>query len=220
MSLVPVPTPEILWRKPPVLALGVQSLVTLHFVGFGLVDLPLMVVIYFAMERQRPVSATLGGALMGVLQDGLTHQPIGVFGIAKAFVGYLAASLGVRIDTDAHGTRLVLTFLFVLLHNGIDWVLMTDPAAKSIVYQTFGRSPATEVIIDHVHGVSGDLSQDPMFLEERRYEHLGEELPLHFMEELPAHAHGEFLGWLSTASSQGASRSSVHGYATSPRTSC
>ena len=38
--------------------------------------------------------------------------------------------------------------------NGIDWVLMTDPAAKTIVYQTFGRTPATEVIIDHVHGVS------------------------------------------------------------------
>jgi len=38
--------------------------------------------------------------------------------------------------------------------NGVDWVLMTDPAAKSIVYQTFGRTPATEVIIDHVAGVS------------------------------------------------------------------
>jgi hypothetical protein len=38
--------------------------------------------------------------------------------------------------------------------NGIDWVLMTDPAAKTIVYQTFGRTPATEVIIDHVQGVS------------------------------------------------------------------
>lgn len=38
--------------------------------------------------------------------------------------------------------------------NGIDWVLMTDPAAKTIVYQTFGRTPATEVIIDHVNGVS------------------------------------------------------------------
>lgn len=38
--------------------------------------------------------------------------------------------------------------------NGVDWVLMTDPAAKTIVYQTFGRTPATEVIIDHVAGVS------------------------------------------------------------------
>lgn len=38
--------------------------------------------------------------------------------------------------------------------NGVDWVLMTDPAAKTIIYQTFGRTPATEVIIDHVGGVS------------------------------------------------------------------
>lgn len=38
--------------------------------------------------------------------------------------------------------------------DGVDWVLMTDPTAKTIVYQTFGRTPATEVIIDHVSGVS------------------------------------------------------------------
>jgi hypothetical protein len=38
--------------------------------------------------------------------------------------------------------------------NGIDWVLMSDPAAKQVVYQTFGRTPATEVIIDHVSGAS------------------------------------------------------------------
>jgi rod shape-determining protein MreD len=89
-----------------------------------MLDLPLMVVIYFAMSRRNPISATVGGALMGILQDALTHQPLGVFGIAKAFIGYLAASLGVKIDTEAHGTRLVLTFLFVLLHNGVDWVLV------------------------------------------------------------------------------------------------
>ncbi|MEV8215113.1 DUF3515 family protein [Leifsonia sp. NPDC077715] len=46
--------------------------------------------------------------------------------------------------------------------NGVDWVLMTDPAAKTIVYQTFGRTPATEVIIDHVAGVS-DSSVLPEF---------------------------------------------------------
>ena len=38
--------------------------------------------------------------------------------------------------------------------NGIDWVLTSDPAAKTVVYQTFGRTPATEVIIDHVSGAS------------------------------------------------------------------
>jgi rod shape-determining protein MreD len=116
--------PILIYILAPVLALVLQSLVTLHFPRFGMLDLPIMVVIYFAMSRQNPVTATIGGALMGVLQDALTHQPIGVFGIAKATVGYLAGSLGVKIDTDAHGTRLVLSFLFVLLHNGIDWVLV------------------------------------------------------------------------------------------------
>ncbi|WP_085370353.1 DUF3515 family protein [Leifsonia sp. NCR5] len=46
--------------------------------------------------------------------------------------------------------------------NGVDWVLMTEPDAKTIVYQTFGRTPATEVVIDHVAGVS-DASVLPEF---------------------------------------------------------
>ena len=71
---------------------------------------------------------------MGILQDGLTHQPIGVFGIAKASIGYLAASLGVRVDTEAHGTRLVLTFAFMLLHNGIDWVLIRHLLAEPMAW--------------------------------------------------------------------------------------
>jgi rod shape-determining protein MreD len=116
--------PRLIYIVAPVLALGLQSLVMLHFARFGMLDLPMMVVIYFAMARRNPVTATIGGALMGILQDALTHQPIGVFGIAKAFVGYVAASLGVRIDTEAHGTRVVLTFLFMLLHNGIVWLLV------------------------------------------------------------------------------------------------
>ncbi|HEX5236026.1 MAG TPA: rod shape-determining protein MreD [Silvibacterium sp.] len=108
----------------PLLALGLQSFVSLHFSNFVIFDLPLLVVIYFAMTLRTPVAATFGGAFLGLAQDALTHQPLGVFGIAKAFIGYLAASLGVRIDTENLGTRLVLTFVFVLLNDAIDWVLM------------------------------------------------------------------------------------------------
>lgn len=129
--------PWLVYFLTPVLALGLQSLLMLHFVRIGMLDLPLMVVIYFAMARRNPVTATLGGAVMGILQDALTHQPIGVFGIAKAFIGYVAASLGVRIDTEAHGTRLVLTFLFMLLHNGIDWVLMRHLLVRPMMWNWF-----------------------------------------------------------------------------------
>jgi rod shape-determining protein MreD len=86
------------------------------------------------MTRRSPAASTIGGALMGIAQDALTRQPLGVFGIAKAVIGYVAGSLGVRIDTESHGTRLLLTFLFVMLHNAIDWVLVRHLLAEPMVW--------------------------------------------------------------------------------------
>ena len=79
---------------------------------------------------------------MGVAQDALTHRPMGVIGIAKAVIGYVAASLGVRIDTENHGTRLLLTFLFVLLHNAIDWLLVTASAGRADDMELGARTAA------------------------------------------------------------------------------
>lgn len=116
--------PLFVYVLTPLLALGLQSFVPLFFSHFSILDLPLLVVIYFASTLRTPITATIGGALIGLAQDALTHQPLGVFGIAKACIGYVAASLGVRIDTESPATRLVLTFLFVVLNDGIDWVLI------------------------------------------------------------------------------------------------
>ncbi|MFZ0662670.1 MAG: rod shape-determining protein MreD [Acidobacteriaceae bacterium] len=124
--------PLLVYILTPLLALGLQSFASLHFSHFALLDLPLLVVIYFASTLRMPVAATLGGAILGLAQDALTHQPLGVFGIAKAFIGYLAASLGVRIDTENIITRLLLTFAFVLLNNGIDWVLVRHLLAEPV----------------------------------------------------------------------------------------
>lgn len=122
--------PLFVYAAVPVIALGLQSFVTLHFAHFSVLDLPLLVVIYFAMTLRTPIAATFGGAFLGLAQDALTHQPLGVFGIAKAFIGYLAASLGVRIDTESVGTRLLLTFSFVLLNDAINWVLVRHLLAE------------------------------------------------------------------------------------------
>lgn len=129
----------------PVLALGLQSFVSLHFPLFAMLDLPLIVVVYFATTRRNPAASTIGGALMGIAQDALTRQPLGVFGICKAVVGYVAGSLGVRIDTENHGTRLMLTFLFVLLHNAIDWALVRHLLAEPMVWN-WVREPLRAVI--------------------------------------------------------------------------
>jgi rod shape-determining protein MreD len=143
--------PLLVYVLTPLVALGLQSFVTLHFSHFSILDLPLLVVIYFATTLRTPVAATIGGAVIGLAQDALTHQPLGVFGIAKAFIGYLAASLGVRIDTESVGTRLVLTFIFVLLNGAINWILvrhlLREPIAWGWLYQLLRAAINTLVAI-------------------------------------------------------------------------
>lgn len=114
----------------PVFAVVLESLVSLHFSSFAMLDLPLLATIYIALTRRSPIFGTITGALIGILQDALTGQPLGAFGICKAIIGYLAASLGVRIDTENHGARLLLIFSFALLHNGIYWLVVRHLLAR------------------------------------------------------------------------------------------
>ncbi len=110
-----------LWLTVPaaLLAIGLQSFVPLYFARFAILDLPLLITIYFAISGRNAINATLTGAFIGMAQDALTHRPIGVNGIAKALIGYLGASLGARIDTESPLTRLLLAFAFTLLHSAI-----------------------------------------------------------------------------------------------------
>jgi rod shape-determining protein MreD len=115
--------PLLVYILAPMLALGLQSLFSLHFGFFALIDLPLLVTIYYAISKREPISATVVGAVIGIAQDGLTHHPLGIFGISKSVVGYIAASLGVRVDTEHHGTRLLLTFAFTLAQTAVLYLL-------------------------------------------------------------------------------------------------
>ena len=102
------------------LALVIQAF--LHRFGrwSGLVDLPLLVTIYFGVSRRNPVSGLFLGAGIGIVQDALSHDnPIGLYGIAKTLVGYLASSVGARIDTEHPISRFFLVFLFFHFHQGV-----------------------------------------------------------------------------------------------------
>jgi rod shape-determining protein MreD len=59
------------------------------------------------------------GAALGIFEDALSHYPIGVNGVAKTITGFLAASVGVRIDAENHTIRLTLNFLLSLLSSAI-----------------------------------------------------------------------------------------------------
>ena len=58
-----------------------------------------------------------------MLQDSLSDQPLGVFGIAKTIIGYAASSLGAKIDVENPGSRLLMVFGFYLLHDAIYMVI-------------------------------------------------------------------------------------------------
>jgi rod shape-determining protein MreD len=101
----------------PALALFLQ--VYLRIGLLNVIDLPLLVTIFFAVARRRPIPGMITGAIIGTLQDTWTGHPIGLFGIAKTIIGYLGSSLGVKLDVDNPGSRFLMTFAFVLIHRFI-----------------------------------------------------------------------------------------------------
>ena len=107
----------------PLIALFLQAFIPLRFPFFAIFDLPLLVVIFFAVARRSQIAGLITGALIGLLQDSLTHQPIGIYGIAKTVVGYGASSLGVRIDVENVGARFLGTLFFYLVHEVIYFVV-------------------------------------------------------------------------------------------------
>ncbi len=101
----------------PIAAILLQALLPKPFPRLAILDLPLIVTIFFAVSRRSPVAGTLTGAAIGLLQDALTNQPIGVNGMAKSVIGYIAASIGIQIDVENLTTRLLINFGFSILNS-------------------------------------------------------------------------------------------------------
>jgi rod shape-determining protein MreD len=101
----------------PLGAILLQALLPRPFPRLAILDLPLIITIFFAVSRRNPVAGTLTGAAIGLLQDALTAQPIGVNGMAKSVIGYIAASIGIQIDVENLTTRILINFGFFLLNS-------------------------------------------------------------------------------------------------------
>lgn len=111
--------PMLIYGLAPLLALVLQAWLPRVLRNHVLFDLPLVVTVYFALGRRSPIQGTLMGAAMGLFEDALSHHAIGVNGIAKTVAGFLAASVGIRIDVENFNIRLLLIFLLSLLSSAI-----------------------------------------------------------------------------------------------------
>lgn len=101
----------------PLAAVLLQAFLPRFNYRLAIVDLPLLVTIFFAVSRRSPITGALTGAVIGLLQDALTGQPIGVNGMSQTVIGYIAASIGVQVDVEAWTTRILMNFLFSLLNS-------------------------------------------------------------------------------------------------------
>ena len=120
----------------PLMAILFQVYVP-RFVSFlSYLELPLLITVYFALVRRSPIAALFYGASIGLVQDSLSQQPIGMFGIVKTLVGYFAASVSMRFDVENPFVTFILTFFFYFFHQFFYWVL-----ARALLGQALGFDP-------------------------------------------------------------------------------
>jgi rod shape-determining protein MreD len=101
-----------------ILAIVLQAFLHRYGHWSELIELPLLVTIYFGVSRRNPATGLLLGAAIGLLQDALSHDnPIGLYGIAKTLVGYVASSVGARIDTEHPLSRFALVVVLFHFHQ-------------------------------------------------------------------------------------------------------
>src|ERR1700681_2037375 len=101
------------------LALVLQAFFPVYIRSANYLELPLLVTLYFALSKRNPSSGLLLGMVIGLLQDSLSRTPLGLYGIAKTLVGFVASSIGSRIDVVHPIARFMLTICFYLFHHVI-----------------------------------------------------------------------------------------------------
>ncbi len=97
------------------LALVIQAWFPLHFARAALLDLPLLVTIYFGLSRRNPSTGLLLGTAIGLLQDSLiVHQSV-VSLTRRILLGQPEPWFTLHLFGAALVNALVAVFLFALL---------------------------------------------------------------------------------------------------------
>ena len=112
-------------------ALVLQAFLPVVLPPARLIDLPLLLVIYFSVLRRSKVFGTLFGTAVGLADDALGHGFLGMFGVVKALVGYFGAWASIQFDLEQFLGRLASTAALVLMHalalDGLQHLLLEAP---------------------------------------------------------------------------------------------
>ncbi len=95
-------------------AISIQTTVD-RWLAAGAVDLVLVVVVYYALASGR-VTGLLTGTVAGLVQDVLSGGVLGMAGLSKTVVGYLAGIVGTQFIVAHSASRFVVFFLATVLN--------------------------------------------------------------------------------------------------------
>jgi rod shape-determining protein MreD len=102
-----------------VIALALQTTLSgLVIRGTSAIDLVLIVVVYIALKAG-PSAGLVAGTVAGLIQDSLSNPILGIGGLAKTVVGFLAGVLATQFILNGPLPRLVLLVMATLVHAGI-----------------------------------------------------------------------------------------------------
>jgi rod shape-determining protein MreD len=129
------------------IAIALQTtLASLVFERGTAIDLVLIVVVYVAI-KSGPVTGLMAGTVAGLIQDALSSGVLGIGGLAKTIVGFLAGVMGTQFIVSAPLPRFVLLLVATALHAAIFMGLYTVlnlrqfPAPyPQVVGQAFGNA--------------------------------------------------------------------------------
>lgn len=101
------------------IALALQTtLAGLVIRGTAALDLVLIVVVYIAL-KSGPVTGLVAGTIAGLIQDALSNPILGIGGLAKTMVGFLAGLLATHFILNGPLPRFVLIVMATALHAAI-----------------------------------------------------------------------------------------------------
>jgi rod shape-determining protein MreD len=101
------------------LALALQTTLARFLVGGTAgIDLVLVVVVYAGLSFG-PVTGLMTGTFAGLLQDALSSGIIGIGGLAKTVVGFVAGIVGTQFIVAQSLTRFVVFFAASVLHAAL-----------------------------------------------------------------------------------------------------
>jgi len=151
------------------LALALQTTLARFLVGGTVaLDLVLVVVVYVALTSG-PVTGMLAGSLAGIIQDALSSGVIGIGGLAKSIVGFLAGAIGQQFIVTAALPRMVMFLGATAAHAAVFmglYVLLglrSFPAPwAAILSQAVGNAVVGMIAFTIIEGLPGILERRRM----------------------------------------------------------